>query len=169
MSANPVIQTGLVSLDQFVVPTLVVGGAKRAMGAAFRVLTESIQQDLIPNTATHASDYRPLVFLLTNGSPTDRYRSSLMKLQSLQGSLKPRIIALGGGNEIDWQMLCEITNSPENVFLMQSITIETVKSFFQWISGSIVSASTSHEPSSPIIPPPTDISGITRNPDASSW
>ena len=72
MSANPVIQTGLVSLDQFVVPTLVVGGAKRAMGAAFRVLTESIQQDLIPNTATHASDYRPLVFLLTSGSPTDR-------------------------------------------------------------------------------------------------
>lgn len=131
-------QTGLFPISEFVPPKLVVGGARRAMGAALHVLIESIQKDLVLTTPSQHGDFRPLVFILTGGSSTDHYGYELNRLKSLQGNHKPTIIVLASRNDVDTTMLHEIT---DNVFLLREITPATFTGFFKWISGSIVTTS----------------------------
>ena len=68
--ASHATQYALVGVDQFQPPQLTASGTT-AMGDAFRLLADSIEQDLTPNTGSQHGDYRPLVFLLTDGEPTD--------------------------------------------------------------------------------------------------
>ena len=130
--SNYVNQTGLVPLDQFVLPTLVEGGTKRAMGAAFRLLGDSIRQDLEFN------DFRPIVFLLASGLPTDSYQPELKKLELLPHTCQPKVVALWSGDKKDASTLYEITN---NVFMLPEITPEIIGDFFKWISVKLVSVS----------------------------
>jgi len=156
-------QHPLVPIDQFTPPTLQAEGPT-SMGQAFDLLAQSIEQDLVLNTPTQHGDYRPLVFLLTDGEPTDDYRTPISKVKALRGSRKPTIIALGCGNLVNERMLHEVA---DNVFLMQTISPETLKSFFDWISGSIVGASRAVGGGTggmATIDPPTSIPGITYNP-----
>ncbi len=135
--SSKVDQYPLVPLDLFQPPSLTATGAT-AMGGAFQMLVQSIEQDLILNSPTQHGDYRPLVFLLTDGEPTDSYRDPLQRLKSLRGSRTPTIIALGCGTGVNTAMLHEVT---ENVFLMHTVNPEAIKAFFRWISGSISSTS----------------------------
>ena len=139
-------QYGLTPIDKFQPPALTASGTT-AMGAALRLLIQSIEQDLLLNTPVQHGDFRPLVFLLTDGAPTDAYRNEIQKLKSLRGSQKPTIVALGCGTAVNQAMLHEVT---DNVFLMQTITSEKIKAFFKWISGSIIQ--TSHAAGSDLEP-----------------
>jgi len=130
-------QYQLISLDQFVPPQLTASGST-ALGEALRILTQSIEQDLVLNTPTQHGDFRPLVFLLTDGEPTDNYRDAVYRLQQLRGSRKPTIVALGCGSGVNTSMLHEVTS---NVFLMHTVSPEAIKAFFKWISGSIAQTS----------------------------
>ena len=130
-------QYALVPIDQFQPPQLSASGTT-AMGAALRLLAQSIEQDLILNTPTQHGDFRPLVFLLTDGAPTDNYRDAIQKLKSLRGSYKPTIVALGCGPAVNQAMLHEITN---DVFWMQTVSPESIRAFFKWMSGSIIQTS----------------------------
>ena len=135
--ATTAAQDQLVPVDQFVAPTLSAGGST-AMGAAFQLLATSIQSDLIATTTTQRGDYRPLVFLLTDGEPTDTWRNAVSALKALRGSQKPTIVALGCGSGVNGAMLAEVT---EEVYLMANVTPDGLRKFFQLITGSIVSAS----------------------------
>jgi uncharacterized protein YegL len=159
-SAN---QYPLTELPRFQPPTVSANGST-AMGDAFRLLVQSIEQDLVLNTATQHGDYRPLVFLLTDGAPTDNYRDPLNKLRGLRGSRTPTIVALGCGSGVNAAMLHEVT---PNVFMMHTVTPEAIKAFFQWISGSISQTSHSVGGSSgtqPVAMQPPTIPGITYVP-----
>lgn len=124
-------QYPLTPIDQFRTPILQVkGNAERVIGAALRILAESIEQDLILTTATQHGDYRPIVFLLTDGDPTDNYRDAFERLHALRGNRQPTIIALVIGDRVNITMLHELT---KNVFRMQDITPATIKGFFQWL------------------------------------
>ena len=130
-------QYQLTGLDQFQPPPLTANGST-AMGEALRILVQSIEDDLVLNTPTQHGDYRPLVFLLTDGEPTDKYREPLRRLKVLRGSQKPTIVALGCGSGVNSAMLHEVT---DNVFLMHTVTPEAIRAFFKWISGSIAQTS----------------------------
>lgn len=126
-------QYRLVALDRFVPPALEASG-KKSMGAALHLLADSIEQDLVFHTSVRKGDYCPLVFLLTDGEPTDNYRRAVARLKQLRGIRKPTIIALGCGSKVNTAMLREIT---EHVFFMHTVSPEQIKSFFKWISGSV--------------------------------
>jgi uncharacterized protein YegL len=130
---NRVDQYQLVPLEYFQPPQLVAVGETR-MGSAIDFLVQSIEQDLRQNSPTQHGDYCPLVFLLTDGVPTDNYRDTLYRLKQLRGSKKPSIVALGCGANVNQALLKEIT---DNVYLMGSVAPETIKAFFRWISSSI--------------------------------
>jgi uncharacterized protein YegL len=141
-------------------PTLIASGSTM-MGDAFNLLVESIENDLRLNTETQHGDYRPLVFLLTDGGPTDNYLDPLNRLKALRGSRRPTIVALGCGSGADVQMLHEVT---DNVFLMHNVSVDTLKGFFQWLSGSITQSSHSVGGGGIVMQPPTVIPGITYDP-----
>ncbi len=157
-------QYPLAPLDEFMPPMLQANG-RTAMGEAFDLLARSIEDDLILNTPTQHGDYRPLVFLLTDGEPTDDYRTPFSRIRALRGSRRPTIIALGCGNAVNEKMLHEVA---DNVFLMQTMAPQTLKSFFQWISGSVAGASHAvgggGTERAATIEAPTSISGITYSP-----
>lgn len=132
---NRVDQYQLVPLEYFQPPQLRAEGETR-MGSALDFLVQSIEQDLRQNSPTSGQhgDYCPLVFLLTDGVPTDNYRDQIYRLKQLRGSKKPSIVALGCGPHVNTTLLREIT---DNVFLMHATAPETIKAFFRWISSSI--------------------------------
>lgn len=132
--ADQATQYELAPLDHFQPPVLSANG-RTSLGGALQLLIQSIQQDLIMNSPTQHGDYRPLVFLLTDGEPTDQYQNAKQQLHQLQGSQKPTIVALGCGNKVNERVLRELTDS---VFLMHNVSTEAIKSFFRWMSGSIV-------------------------------
>lgn len=130
-------QDPLTPIDQFVPPTLSANGST-AMGGAFQILADSIQHDLAPRSGNHRGDYRPLVFLLTDGAPTDNWKGAVQNLKALTGSQRPIIVALGCGNGVNAAMLKEVT---DEVYLMANVTTDQLKQFFKLMSGSIVGAS----------------------------
>ncbi len=132
--ADQATQYELVPLDQFQAPSLVAAG-RTALGSALQLLIQSLQNDLISNTPTRHGDYRPLVFVLTDGEPTDQYQGVVQQLRQLQGSCRPTIVALGCGNRVNEGILRSLADS---VFLMHNVSPEAIKSFFRWMSGSIV-------------------------------
>jgi len=123
----------LVPIDEFVPPTLMASG-HTAMGAAFAALVDSIEKDLIKNDSNRKGDYRPLVFLLTDGIPSDNYKDEISRLKALK-RLKPTIVALGCGPETNKVMLHEVT---EHVFLMHEFEAENLRSYFRWVSSAII-------------------------------
>jgi len=150
----------LVAIDDFRPPTLAASG-KTAMGAALWGLAESIQEDLLPNTAEQRGDYRPLVFLITDGAPTDDYRQGLKRLKALTRH-QPLIIALGCGPDADIAVLQEVTEK-DKVFLMQTFTSQALHQYFKWISDAVIISSRAVNNSTSqgaVIPPPTTIPGI---------
>lgn len=152
-------QYELTPIDHFQPPTLTASGMT-AMGAALRLLSQSIEQDLLVNTPTQHGDYRPLVFLLTDGSPTDNYREAVQKLKLLRGSQRPTIVAVGCGEQVNAAILHELT---DDVFLMHTTTPENINSFFKWVSGSIVATSHAVGDESAMMLPPT-IPGTSFSP-----
>ncbi len=130
-------QDRLTPIDQFVPPTLSASGST-AMGGAFQLLVNSIQQDLTPKIGNQRGDFRPLVFLLTDGAPTDSWQAPVQQLHALTGSQRPTIVALGCGGGVNANMLKQVTNE---VYLMTNVTTDQLRAFFVQMSGSIGSAS----------------------------
>lgn len=129
-------QDPLTPLLHFRPPVLVANG-NTALGAALQLLVQSIREDLVVNTMQRHGDYRPLAFLMTDGEPNDYYRDAVAELHRLHGNQKPTLIALGCGNKVNVNTLRQIADA-NNIFLMQNITGELIKKFFQWMSGSII-------------------------------
>jgi len=70
-SAAQLVTEGLVSLSTFEAPTLVASGVTR-LDLAFEVLLESIERDVVKAVrGGQKGDWKPAVFVLTDGRPTD--------------------------------------------------------------------------------------------------
>lgn len=70
-STAQLIGSGLVPISDFQVPDLTANGVTR-LDLAFEVLMESIDRDVVPPVKHgQKGDWRPMVFVLTDGKPTD--------------------------------------------------------------------------------------------------
>ena len=121
------------------------------MGAALEVLAECIKNEVRTTTATQKGDWKPLVYLFTDGAPTDNIDQGIEALKSLSVG---NIIACGAGASANVATLKKITN---NVVLMNNLTAGDLAQFFAWVSSSIKAASSSIDakPGDPIqLPPP---------------
>jgi uncharacterized protein YegL len=136
-SASQVIP--LTPITNFTPPPLSAGGAT-ALGAALRELGRALDREIIPTTASKKGDYKPLIFLLTDGEPTDSWEPELAALNSRREKKAGSIIALGCGDSVNTGVLRQITGS---VLLMTDVTPDNLKAFFKWVSASVTTASKS--------------------------
>ena len=144
--------TPLTELMQFKEPELNAGGAT-ALGGALQVLIDCVNQEVRKSTETQKGDWRPLVFILTDGSPTDleAFRQASQEIKHLKVA---NIIACAAGSNANTTYLKEIT---ENVLMMNTLSAGDMAQFFAWVSGSIKMSSKSLDvkPGSNIeLPPP---------------
>jgi len=110
-----------------------------SLGEALKLLNDTLDKEIILNTPESKGDYKPLVFMMTDGSPTDSWQSAATTLKT-RTTAKPVIIALGCGNGIDEAVLKDVANV---VLKMENVTPDALEAYFQWLSQSVGMASMS--------------------------
>jgi uncharacterized protein YegL len=127
----------LTELMKFTPPTLTAGGPT-ALGAALRELGRALDQDILPNSPDRKGDYKPLAFLLTDGAPTDEWKSAAQALKQRTTARLGTFIALGCGDEVKVDVLKDVSDT---VMLMRDVQAESLQEFFRWVSASVKQAS----------------------------
>jgi uncharacterized protein YegL len=127
----------LTELSNFTPPVLTAGGPT-ALGDALRKLNRALDSELIPNSADRKGDYKPIAFLLTDGAPTDEWKSAAQAIKSRTTARLGSFVALGCGDKADLNVLREIT---DQVMLMRDVQAESLQEFFRWVSASVKQAS----------------------------
>jgi uncharacterized protein YegL len=113
-----------------------------AMGAALTLLQDSIKKEVKQTTASQKGDYKPLIFIMTDGVPTDEWRGPAKSLQNVQPKIA-NIYAIGCGDEVDFTALREIT---DNCIYLKGLTPANLKDLFVWLSASVQTQSVSVNP-----------------------
>lgn len=129
----------LTPVTTFSPPSLSAGGTT-ALGGALRKLAQALDNEITPTTADKKGDYKPLVFLLTDGEPTDDWEPALRTLNSRQEKKVGSMVALGCGDGVNFDILRQIT---PNVLAMPDATADNIRAFFRWVSASVKTASVS--------------------------
>lgn len=127
----------LTEVLKFQPPTLQAAGLT-AMGDALKVLCDCLVNEVKKSTPEQKGDWRPLVFLFTDGSPTDDISSFSQQLKDAKPA-PANIIALACGTEGDPQALKQITNT---VMVMRDMGSEAFAQYFKWVSSTVTTAST---------------------------
>lgn len=122
----------LTELMSFQEPEIDALGAT-ALGGALRLLIECMQKEIRQSTDTQKGDWKPLVFILTDGVPTDveEFRFAVAELKKVKVA---NIIACAAGAKADTSYLKQIT---DNVLVMNTLTAGDMARFFAWVSGSV--------------------------------
>ncbi|MEI6043073.1 MAG: VWA domain-containing protein [Chloroflexota bacterium] len=147
----------LTEVSSFELPKLSVRTGT-SLGSVLKALMQSIRQDVASTSSIQKGDYRPLVFLLTDGQPTDEWESIAKELKRV----KPRIAniyAIGCGPDVDVAVLREVSDI---VLLMKDLSPDSFHKLFIWLSASVQSVSASpfgtNADDWPILPnPPYDV------------
>jgi len=124
----------LTELLDFEEPSLTAGGTT-AMGGALRLLMSEIEREVRRSTPTQKGDWKPLVFLMTDGNPTDTWEDAADDLKQRRLGT---VIACGAGSGVDEANLKRIT---DNVVMLTDYTPDTFKAFFAWVSASVMTTS----------------------------
>ncbi|WP_373062822.1 VWA domain-containing protein [Gemmatimonas sp.] len=101
-------------------------------GDGLRLLLEVFDRELVRTTAEVKGDWRPLVFILSDGAPTDTEWP--IYAQQLRERRPANIIAVACGDQADTQVLKQVT---ESVIQMQDMSPDAFKAFFRFVSASV--------------------------------
>ncbi|MSU32181.1 MAG: VWA domain-containing protein [Pedosphaera sp.] len=131
-----------------------------SLGGALRLTIESIRKEVKCTTVTEKGDFRPLIFLITDGQPTDEWRSVIKELDTGTKTRPANIYAIGCGADVDLAQLGEITDI---VLQLDKVNADGFAKLFVWLSASVHSASTGvadADPSALLDKLPTDITKV---------
>jgi len=119
--ADQAYQTAFVPITQFTPPALQANGAC-AFGGALHLLNESLDHDIIPHRGRKVKgDFKPLVFLLTDGHFTDHWQTEAQRLMSRN------VYTIGIGVGADMNVIRQITRA---AMLMQDFSFQIIRGLF---------------------------------------
>jgi len=124
-------------------------------GKALELLYEKTKKDIIKGTENQKGDWKPLLFIFTDGKPNDLmlYREMIPKIKS---SNFGAIVCCAAGPMADDSLLKELT--PDVVHL-DNADSTTLKQFFKWVSETIEQGNKSQGTGESVAlpPPPSEI------------
>lgn len=118
------------------IPEISAGGST-SLGEALQVLIKCIKNEVRKSTDTQKGDWYPLVFILTDGVPTDTAVFDLA-VQQIKSVKTAGIIACAAGSKASTDKLKSIT---ENILVMNTISTGDMAKYFAWLSTAIQSTS----------------------------
>lgn len=121
----------LTEVAMFNPPDLVASGNTN-FGDGLRLLLEVFDRELVRTSADVKGDWRPLVFILSDGAPTDV--DWPMYAQQLRERRPANIIAVACGDQADTSALKQVT---ETVIQMQDMSPDAFRAFFRFVSASV--------------------------------
>ena len=133
------VTNGLVLIKDFQPPTLHASGST-CLGKAFQVLLDSMDKHVVKGVkGGHKGDWKPVVFVLTDGRPTDEWRGPRdAVINRPKGAIKPSVIvAVGCGPDVDDATLKEISTG--TAFRIEGDEASFV-ALFQYLTQSVTSS-----------------------------
>lgn len=121
------------------------------LGEALKVLCREVRRDVVRNSGEAKGDWRPLLFVMTDGSPSDiaLYRETLAEVRACGFGM---IVGCAAGPKASVDVLGEL--APQTVRL-DTLDAGGLKSFFTWVSASVSRGSLSQgTTATPELPPP---------------
>lgn len=126
--------TPLTELANFQTPEIEASGCT-SLGDALSLLARRVDQEVTKTTLEMKGDWKPLVFIMTDGVPTDDITQGLASLKKCKFGM---VVACAAGKGADQNILKQITDS---VVSLDTADSATIKSFFKWVSASISTSS----------------------------
>lgn len=103
------------------------------LGAALDMLCQKVDSEVRVSTADQKGDWMPLLFIMTDGKPSD-----LQKYNQMIPEVKKRnfasIIACAAGVKADTRPLLALT---DQVYSLDTTDSSTFRQFFKWVSASV--------------------------------
>lgn len=147
----------LTELAQFQMPDIQATGTT-AMGEALQLLAQKANSEVQKTTHEIKGDWKPLVFIMTDGTPTDDLSRGI---EALRHGRFGMVVACAAGAHADTSALQKIT---EVVVSLDTADTSTISAFFKWVSASISTGSQKVETSGSEVggleelpPPPPEI------------
>ena len=141
----------LTELSMFQVPEIQASGAT-ALGEALSLLANKAATEVTKTTAEVKGDWKPLVFIMTDGEPTDNWQKGLADFQKQKFGM---VVACAAGSGANTNILQQIT---QTVVKLDTADSATIKAFFKWVSASVSTGSQKIETSG------KEVSGINELP-----
>jgi uncharacterized protein YegL len=141
----------LTELSMFQVPVIQASGPT-ALGEALSLLANKAATEVTKTTSEVKGDWKPLVFLMTDGEPTDDWQRGLAEFKKQKFGM---IVACAAGSGANTGILKQIT---EIVVQLDTADSATIKAFFKWVSASVSTGSQKIEKSG------QEVSGINELP-----
>ncbi|MBK9452273.1 MAG: VWA domain-containing protein [Bacteroidetes bacterium] len=147
----------LTELANFQMPNIQAQG-QTCMGDALKLLAQKVDTEVARTTAEVKGDWKPIVFMMTDGTPTDDLAAGLAAIRSKKFGM---IIACAAGANANVDSLRQIT---ESIVSLDTADSSTISAFFKWVSASISTGSQKVEASGKEVaglqelpPPPPEI------------
>lgn len=120
----------LTELSMFQTPGLSANGTT-ALGEALSLVSKRVDKEVTKTTPELKGDWKPIVFIMTDGAPTDNWQKGLQDFKKQKFGM---VVACAAGQNANTDVLKQIT---ETVVQLDTADSSTIKAFFKWVSASI--------------------------------
>lgn len=102
-------------------------------GEALEMVCELVEQEVVKGSTERKGDWKPLLFIFTDGKPSDiqKYREMIPKVKELDFGV---IVGCASGPKAQESFLKELT---QDVVKLDVTDASTLTTFFKWVSSSI--------------------------------
>lgn len=128
----------LQELYKFYPPKFPIGGGT-SLGTALDFLMDEMNHSLQKTTAEIKGDWKPIIFLFTDGNPTDSVDKAFARWNSTYRG-NSNLIIVSIGDNVNTQLMGRIS---DNVLRLTDTNTQSYKEFFKWVTASIKSSSVS--------------------------
>ncbi len=123
----------LVDVVSFYPPKLPIGSGT-SLGAALQELIKQIDSSIVTTTPEQKGDWKPFVYLFTDGKPTDNVDAAILTWQKNYAK-KVNLIAVAFGKYADLAVLRRLTDT---VLVFEDAQKDDFRKFVQWVTASVV-------------------------------
>lgn len=132
--------TALTELTSITAPALPVGGGT-SLGRALNFLMDEIDTNVRKNTADVKGDWKPIVFLITDGKPTDDVTGAVERWRKHYAN-QVSLVAVSIGRAADLSVLNQLTDA-DKVLTLDDDTEAAFRKFITWVTQSVQARSRS--------------------------
>jgi uncharacterized protein YegL len=120
----------LTEMGSFQVPSIEANGTTE-LGSGLSLLADRIRTEVVKSTHDAKGDWKPLVFMMTDGVPTDHWQSGLEEIKKCNLGT---FVACAAGHGADLTLLKQIT---PDVVALDTADSSAIKAYFKWVTSSI--------------------------------
>jgi len=139
-------------LEDIVLPEVVCpDSGPTFLGAALHAICDMLARDIRTSTPDQKGDWRPLLFVMTDGKPSDTqdYQEAIGRVKQANFAT---VVACAAGPKSDPAQLRPLT---DRVVSLDTLDSASFAGFFQWVSSAVTAGSASvGAVGAPDLPPP---------------